>query len=767
MAIRFQMKLGVLADRDRLPDSPDTVVVVEPTVGSRARSKGQLYLLVTSMVPGQRAREATRLVAEVIRHEYYYDESAGIRVCLIKAILAANKRLAHARERSGLAAPAHGPGNSGASGAGAEGGGPGNAATSGAPIGVAIAVVRDHELYVATVGPAEAYLSRGARLSTLPDPDRGRGLPATDLEPDVWRGEISVGDQLTLISPNVMARLGPDELKDALVTLHPQPAIEHLQRRFAEAGGSGSDGGLVLEVGETSVVKAPRTLVAVKPPEPLAGAPDRSPIPLADTVSGGVAAAQAGARRARSAAAGAVERLIGRVQDAMPARAPAPRRVTSLSARRETQKRAAVAILVFVAVVGSLGLGVSLLGSRQSPAVVIASAEAGQVALDLARQDLDRVFGPGIDLVQNDPTTAEQLLTDALTQIDIAGAAGIAPATLDDLRTRAVAGLDRLYGVVDVVPIDVFTFPTDVAVNLTALVRGPDGVPYVLDEKTASVYRINLADHTAVAVFRDGTKAAGSTESAPRLMTVGSRDLLILDIKNILWRWRPADAAGKGTTTKVKVAGSAEWGDDLLAIGTFVRDSSAGLYNFYIVDPSEQEILAYAPAADGSGFPAAPSKRLTTPRPVDAVTSLYIDGDIWIADGGTILRVVAGTTAGWETAPLPDGSLRPAPSFSVVMSGSERRVGRLYGFDPASARVIAYFKANGGYVEQYRLAGRDWGWTDVRGWYVEPGIADAPDTIVWIGATGLHRAVLAPVTSAPGASESPTLPVAPTPSAGP
>ena len=48
MAVRLQMKLGVVAEHDRLPDSPDTLVVVEPSVGSVARSKGQLYLLVTS-----------------------------------------------------------------------------------------------------------------------------------------------------------------------------------------------------------------------------------------------------------------------------------------------------------------------------------------------------------------------------------------------------------------------------------------------------------------------------------------------------------------------------------------------------------------------------------------------------------------------------------------------------------------------------------------------------------------------------------------------
>ncbi len=737
MALRFQMKLGILADQDRHLESPDTVVVVEPTVGSRARSKGQLYLLVTSMVPGPRAREATKLVADVIRHEYYYDESAGIRVCLIKAILAANKRLGHARERTALGA-------GGVAGAGAA-----------APIGVAIAVVRDHELYVATVGPAEAYLSRGARLSTLPDPDRERGLPAAELEPDVWRGEIGIGDQLVLISPNLMERLGPDELKDALVTLHPQPAIEHLVRRFAEVGGRGSDGGLVLEVAELSAVRSGRILVAVKPPEPLAGLPDRSPIPLADTVSGGVAAAQAGARRARSAAGNLLGRFIGRVQDAMPARSRGPRRVTPMGARRETQRRAAVAVLVLVAVAGSLGLAVSLLGARPAPGPAIASAEIGQQALNQARKNLDRVFGPGVNLVANDPKNAETLLTDTIDQLEIARTAGIAAGVIAPLRTKAVGGLDQLYGMVEVTPLETFTFPADIGVDLKDLVRGPDGAPYVLDPKTASVYRINLTDLTAAAIFREGNKAAGSTEAAPRLLSAGGPDVLILDAKNVLWRWRPADAKGTGTTTKIKVKGAAEWGDDILALGTFVRDASAGLYNLYIVDPSEQEILAYAPAADGSGFPAIPSKRLTSPRAVDGVSSLFIDGDIWIADSGAILRVVSGTSDGWSSSALPDGKLRSAPAFAAIMSGTERRTGRIYGYDRPNGRLVAFAKAKGGYLEQYRLAIGSKAWDDARGWYVEPGIADAPDAVVWISATGLHRAVLESATSDLGPSGSP------------
>ena len=105
MAVRLHMKLGVVAEHDRLADSPDTLVVVEPSVGSVARSKGHLYLLVTSRISSRHALEATRLAAETIRNEYYYDESAGIRVCLQKAIATANKRLAHQADRLGLKTP--------------------------------------------------------------------------------------------------------------------------------------------------------------------------------------------------------------------------------------------------------------------------------------------------------------------------------------------------------------------------------------------------------------------------------------------------------------------------------------------------------------------------------------------------------------------------------------------------------------------------------------------------------------------------------------
>ncbi len=753
MAHRLQMKLGVVAEQDRLPDSADTVVVVEPSIGSIARSKGQLYMLVTTPLTGGRAREATRLAAETIQNEYYYDESAGIRVCLEKAIVAASKRLSHVRDRYGLGGtPERGP------------------------IGVGVAVVRGNELYVATVGPAEAYLIRGARLSTLPDPHRERGLPSADLEPDVWRGEISVGDSLILVSPNFVSRLGPDELKDAMLTLHPQSAVEHLHHRFVVAGGEGSDGAIAFEAAEVAVTHKGRTLVPVRPAEPLAGAVDRGPIPLADSVGDGVAAMQAGARQARAAAGGALQRVVYRVQDLLPRRSTAYRRVTPMSSRMDAQRRAAVAVLAFIVVAGGLGLGIWAFGGQRPTGDAIASVTTGQKALSDAREALAKVFGPGIDLVDSDPKKALTLLTEADAFLTGAEDAGIPLATTRPLRAQIVEGIDRLSGMTDVRDAVAFTFEGgESPFDLAQIIRGPDRdpTPYVLDIGTASVYRVDLAEGKATLVLRAGQEAAGGTAAEPRFLGVGGPDVLILDAKNTLWRWRPADASGKGTLARIPVNGSTGWGDDVRGIGTYVRNAEAGLYNFYVIEPSEEQILAYSPAADGSGFPARPTGRLATTRAVEQMDSLYIDGDIFVVEAGVIERFVSGRSDGWEVTLPQDTLLREPPEFSLVASGTPRRTGRLYGFDPAHRRILAFDKADGRFIEQYRLADDARGWTDLRSMYVIAGVDDEPDVIVWISVDKIHQVTLEAAIggSAPTASpdatgepgESPAGSVAPAP----
>ncbi|MES1239905.1 MAG: hypothetical protein ABUL57_03490, partial [Chloroflexota bacterium] len=265
------------------------------------------------------------------------------------------------------------------------------------------------------------------------------------------------------------------------------------------------------------------------------------------------------------------------------------------------------------------------------------------------------------------------------------------------------------------------------------------------DAATKSVYRIDLANGKATVIFREGNKAAGATESAPKLIGVGGRDLLMVDSKNVVWRWRPANSTGKGSISRVRVTGAAEWGDDILAIGTFLRDPESNLYNMYVVDPSKQQVLRYSPAADGSGFPASPTPWLSAPRDLTALTSMHIDGDVWIADAGEISRYSGGATGSWTAATLTDSILRPAPAYTLIGSGSDKRTGTIYGFDPGSDRLVGLSKVNGSFVGQYRLAGGDAGWADMRGFYIELGLDQEPDAIVWIGKNGIGRALLQPV----------------------
>jgi hypothetical protein len=735
MAVRLQMKLGVVAEADHLEDSPDTIAVVEPTIGATSRTKGSLYVVVAGVGRARRLQEATRLVADTVQGEYYYDESAGLVVCLERALAAANRRLGAQRDRLGL----------------------GNGAGE---VGLGVAVVRGSELYVATAGPVEAYLVHQARLLTLPDPNAGRGLPAEDLVPQTWRGELAAGDTLVLISRNVTGALGTDVLKDAVNTLHPQAAVEQVHRAFVEAGGTGSDSALAIEAAEVAATSQRGRLVPARPPEPLAGTPDRSPIPLADSVGGGVAAVSGGASRARSAAGTAMGGAVARLQDLLPRRSPRYRRVTPAATRRESQRRAAVAVLAFVVIAAGLGLGLWVVGGAGGGA--IDEVTAGERALTAVREDLRLVYGNGSNLVLDDPRKAEELLVDAHEQLAAAAAAGVPATTLRPLRTRVIGGLDDLYGVVDVAPQTAFSFEgQEQAFDLVGLVLGPDGVPYVLDRTTRTVYRVDLAAKKATAVIRAGASVGGAKVSNLRHLAVGGPDVLVLDVKNVLWRWRPADAKGKGTLARIRVAESSTWGADIQGIGTFVRNPDDGLYNLYVIDPSEQQILRYSPAQDGSGYPGAASGYLTTPQDVSGVSSMYIDGELYLVDRGVVKRFISGRGSDWSPQAPPDGLLRPPPAYRLIASPGERGEGTMYAYDPGSDRFVAFDKASGRYQAQYRIVDGGPDWADVRGFYAVNRAAGEAPLIFWIERERIGTAVLQDVSLVPGRSAAPSASPAP------
>jgi len=734
MTVRLHMKLGLVAESQRPPDSPDTVLVVEPSIGATTRTKGNLYLVVTGEGGGE-LRSATNLVAERVRHEYYYDESAGIIVCLKKAIKAANREL-RVTERL---IPKHGEGG---------------------PIGIALAVVRSNELYVATVGPAEAYLVREARLLTLPEPGPQSGLPSEDgADPEVWHGDLLAGDSVILISPNATRRIGLAPIQEAVIQLHPQVAIDQIHRQLAGGGlgVAGGDGMIALEADEVSVTQKSQPLKPVWPSDSLAGVPERSPIPLAESVVDSVSAVQHTAKQVQRTADGMFRHSVYGIFDRMPRRPVARVRVTPIAVQRERQRRVASAVVGLLLVLAVVGASLWYLAGTRHELGVDAQSAAQNAYLQVQR-DLNAVTGQGRNLITSDPQSAIRLLEDAYNNLKIARDNGYSPEKLADATAQVVGQLNILYRVTVVTPQVVLSFGSDV---LGGVVLGPDGGAYVIDQTNDSVYRIDLVTRAKTQIAIKGLQPpSGGTVGSPSLITSGGQDVLILDSANTLWRWRPAvgAATGQGNLIRINVEGSGTWGSGVRAIGTFLTDPNLALYSLYVVVPSAGQVLKYPAASDGSGYYAKDHTPylLGESLSVSQVDDMYIDGSLYLLDNGTAKRYDSGQAIrGWTADPVGDNVVRPAPTFYTRISADNSIAdqGNLYAYDNANRRIVSFTKSNGKYVRQFLLPSTSPFFSALKGMFIRTGPNGTDPTIYWIESGNLMRA---PLGIGPLASPSPT-----------
>ena len=731
MASRLALKYGLVSEEDRLSTSSDALLVTEPTTGSKARTKGSVYLIVTARPVGGRTHEACLLVADSIRREYYYDESAGIAIVLEKAVRAANRRLRHSREASGL------PQGS---------------------IGVAIAVVRGNELYVATCGDADSYLIRSARL-LMPEHESGGGLPANDgLRVDVWRGEFSVGDSLVLCSRNLVEVVGTEELKNAVVTLHPQSAVEHLHHLFVAAGGEGSDAVLALEATEVALSRVEHRLVPVSPSEPLAGAPMSSPIPLADQIAGAASAVQQRAIAARGAMRDALAAGVGRVLDLMPRRRTSYRRISTATSQRETQRRAAIAILAFIGLIAVLGVGLWIWQPRTEQPIDL--VPEGEAALAAAEEKATQVLGVA-DLLHSDPDTARRLLREAWDDLDRARGAAVDPEAISQLSARVAVGLDELYATRTVSGVRFYAAPA--GVTITGLVRGPDDAAYAIAGDT--VIRVDPASGAAATIIRAG-EGSGQGIGAARLLARGGPDLLVLDARGALWRWRPSDALGGGTLGAVRISGDQSW-LDVVDFETFVVNPDQGLYRLYVPYPQTSQVLRYDPTADGGGFSAPAPYLVDADEEVAAFRQLYIDGDVYALTADKLLGYFNGRQTGFAPDDPPDAEdLRVGHEYALLAATGTRGVGQLYLWDRTWSRLLVFDKADGAYVAQYLAADGAPGLDEVRGMYLVSSGEAQPPTLIWARPDGLYHVVLAEGGEVQP-SASPTVVPEPTPRATP
>ncbi len=706
MATRLEITHGLITERDRLSSSADTLSVTRPTTGSKTRTKGVLFILVGSILPGPRVREATTLVAETIRHEYYYDESAGVPVCLEKAVRSADRRLRSSREGAGLP-----PGS----------------------LGVAAAVLRNNELYLATVGPVDAYLVRSARL-LMPDRSAPGGLPSDDDRSiDVWRGELSVGDALLLVSRNLTETVGTEELKSAALTLHPQAAAEHIHHLFVATGGEGSDGLIVVDAREQTT----RTTNAGLPVA-VGDAYGDLPGGMGQPIGGVVGATLLGAH-------GVIDGVRDRFWDAMPRRrTKAATEVTSQMSRTETQRRAAMGLLALVGVVFILGLFM-VFAPRGGDVTEVEQISTSDNALATALDSAERAD----NLITTEPASALEFYRQAWSEITRARSTGLSAPALDELETRVGDGLDTLYGMhkPDIKKITGLAEGTDPE----GLVQGPNDGAIFIDRATATAVRVNIKNGKPADIVHEGDKPRGSKQAIeePVELTAAGPDVVIVDDKARPWRWRPSNSQGAGTLAKLTLQGSPTFAADHGDVEAFPAVS--GDYRIYVVDPAMNQVMRYQQTLDRSAF-SAPSSYLTSPTTeVADFDQLYIDYDVYALIDNGLRRHEFGKYDGtFALAEPPDGEdLRPGHDYQLVSgSGRQSTLGRAYLYDTKYDRIIGFNKSDGSYLGQWKPADDGGQMDDIRGMYViegrlnKKGTKRGMDTLVWITPDGLYSAKL-------------------------
>jgi hypothetical protein len=573
----------------------------------------------------------------------------------------------------------------------------------------------------------------------------------------VWRGEFSVGDSLVLCSRNLVEVVGTEELKNALVTLHPQSAVEHLHHLFVAAGGEGSDAVLAIEATEVSLSKVEHRLVPVSPAEPLAGAPMTSPIPLADQFAGAASAVQERAGAARSAVSEGFSGLLSRVLDLMPRRRTSFRRIASTTSKRETQRRAAIAALAFIGLVAALGVGLWYWQPLRAENPIDRVTE-GEAALADAVTKANSVFGPE-DLLHTDPDAAREALQDVWADLEIARAAQVDPPTIAQLDAQIRPALDQLYATYPVTGLPLYAAP--VGAEITDLTRGPDDAAYAI--VGAAVIRVDPTTGNVATIVQAGA-GAGQGIGTPRLLAHGGPDLLILDEQGALWRWRPSDTEGGGTLGPIRVAGEQVWNESVVDIETFVINPDLGFYRIYIPYPQTGQILRYDPTADGSGFSAPAPYFVSESVDVSGFRQLYIDGDVYAVESANLEQYFNGRVTSFSLDPPPDDDdLRPGHDYAALGATGTRGAGDLFVWDQMWSRILVYDKAEGAYAEQFIAAPNAPALTDIRGMYIiDQGEVVSP-ILVWALADGIYQVILEP-TREPVPSTSPTPGASVTPS---
>ena len=408
-------------------------------------------------------------------------------------------------------------------------------------------------------------------------------------------------------------------------------------------------------------------------------------------------------------------------------------------------RRLAASALLAAVLIAALGGGAAVYLNQANPN--LDDAASARIAMSDARRAVEEALNPTTNLLVNDPERAKKLLVSATESLNTAEAGGAPVDEIAALREQMSPALNKIFFLTEATVMEVFDFSSaSVPIAITAITQGPDGYSYIIDDYSGAVYRVDPTaqpNPRATVVFQPGYDLYGSRTGRAQAIMSSGPDLVIFDASSNLWRWRPADNNGKGTLVKLRVRDGELWGSDVKIISGFAADEGTGLYRLYAVDPSARQILRYAPAPDGTGYPAPPTGYLINPTSLASVQALAIDGDLYLSQDGAIRRYVGGAVDDWTPADPGDGALRSAPEISLIFSAGASRTGVIYAWDSKNQRMLAYSKGGSGSVlAQYTLISANAANLSIVGGYISLAADGGAPTFVWAEGARIRSTVL-------------------------
>ncbi|MBI5652368.1 MAG: hypothetical protein HZC40_18270 [Chloroflexi bacterium] len=302
----------------------------------------------------------------------------------------------------------------------------------------------------------------------------------------------------------------------------------------------------------------------------------------------------------------------------------------------------------------------------------------------------NKAIEDGKTLARTDRNAARELFQRAITLTEQTKTLNPSYAPARTAFYNAQDELDKLNGVLVLFPTALATFSEANANPTRVIVRAPD--VFVLDRGAHRVYR-----------FVSGDANATPTPGDPVILKMGDRvsdrvvgeliDLTLTDAGRIVVIDRGGSFLQYDTTRATWSGRAASDGSGWRNVTLLANYTG----NLYLTDPSRNQILKYAPAAEGVWSAATTYFQPGVSADLSNVVDFAIDSDVYLLRGdGSIFRYTAGKPNDLRVRDLETPLNKPVALITAPsMSG-------LYIADAGNQRIVYIDKVSGKFTRQYK-----------------------------------------------------------------